>query len=168
MSYEPIEVEEASQETSSGMVEGRWMVVMEEGMGNIKYYPFDYKDAADRFFASQSFSRILFDLDGEAVSTGGLNPFALSSIRCAVNSQSDGFIEGKWMVAVEKGLGNVCFFPFRTEDKARSFFDSLVFSRVLIDSNKIEVASGGVNPISLYNIRRKISNSNTLSSSVWW
>eukprot|EP00511_Aplanochytrium_stocchinoi_P013114 CAMPEP_0204888668 /NCGR_PEP_ID=MMETSP1349-20130617/20833_1 /ASSEMBLY_ACC=CAM_ASM_000710 /TAXON_ID=215587 /ORGANISM="Aplanochytrium stocchinoi, Strain GSBS06" /LENGTH=167 /DNA_ID=CAMNT_0052052261 /DNA_START=169 /DNA_END=669 /DNA_ORIENTATION=+ len=167
MNYEPIQVHVSEPETSEGVVDGKWMVITEEGLGNVVFYPFDYKERADDFFDKQLFARILFDPDLQEVRTGGMNPLALSSIRCSKQQKSEGIIEGKWMVVTEQGLGNICFYPFSDEKKARVLFDRLVFSRVLLDPARQEVSTGGFNPLSLYNIRNKVANTSTVSSSVW-
>jgi len=77
---------------SPGFACGHWMVVTEEGAGNVVFYPFASEVEASRFYESlfSSRPRILFDPAANELRTGGWNPFALSTIRTRVASNRCG------------------------------------------------------------------------------
>ena len=69
-----------------GVKQGMWMVLMEEGWGNVVFYPFQARDEAAAFWDlvqrdRPSRPRIMFEPDGSEVCSGGWNPFALPTIR---------------------------------------------------------------------------------------
>ena len=69
-----------------GVKHGMWMVLMEEGWGNVVFYPFQLEDQAALFWDMvqrdrPSRPRIMFGPDGGEVCSGGWNPLALPTIR---------------------------------------------------------------------------------------
>lgn len=68
---------------SEGSLRGKWMVLTEEGIHNVVFYPFETEAEARRFFYDLRASRpkILFDSLGLEIESGGWNPLALPTIR---------------------------------------------------------------------------------------
>eukprot|EP00929_Paragymnodinium_shiwhaense_P004996 TRINITY_DN106343_c0_g1_i1.p1 TRINITY_DN106343_c0_g1~~TRINITY_DN106343_c0_g1_i1.p1 ORF type:complete len:543 (+),score=37.88 TRINITY_DN106343_c0_g1_i1:51-1679(+) len=66
---------------SAANVSGKWVVVSEEGLGNIKIYPADTEEHARNIFDSFGFtSRVLFDPARREVNRGGWNWLAQRTI----------------------------------------------------------------------------------------
>merc|ERR1712005_69270 len=70
--------------TSKGMVKGKWMVVTEEGINNVKFYPFEHEQNARKYVEKLKVARVLVSPSGEEKhSDSAWNPFALRTIRKA-------------------------------------------------------------------------------------
>jgi len=85
------------RKTTECALRGKWMVLTEEGWGNVLFYPLETEAEAYRFFYDlrQSRPKILFDTSGNERESGGWNPFAPPTIRgqygLALTSIDDGF-----------------------------------------------------------------------------
>merc|ERR1712079_446707 len=73
--------------TSDGLVNDHWMVVLENGVGKVLFFPFDSYVKAENFFNSlfASKPRVLLDAEWEEQCSGGWNKFAVDTIRNRVN-----------------------------------------------------------------------------------
>ena len=73
---------------SEGVSHGTWMVVTEEGIGNVKFYCFETEEHARHFFTHFRISaRILLDMDGQERDTKGWNYAALCTLRRRLEQQ---------------------------------------------------------------------------------
>lgn len=66
---------------ADGVKLGMWTVVTEEGIGNIRFYPFETQELARRLLDEHKCCRILVNSQGEEQEAHGWNPLALGSIR---------------------------------------------------------------------------------------
>eukprot|EP00242_Pyramimonas_sp_CCMP2087_P003591 CAMPEP_0198231974 /NCGR_PEP_ID=MMETSP1445-20131203/115483_1 /TAXON_ID=36898 /ORGANISM="Pyramimonas sp., Strain CCMP2087" /LENGTH=926 /DNA_ID=CAMNT_0043912617 /DNA_START=110 /DNA_END=2887 /DNA_ORIENTATION=- len=71
----------STQQRSHGARHGKWMVVTEEGIGNIRFYPFETEAESCQFFRTCWCSRARLDPSGKELETGGWNPLAINNIR---------------------------------------------------------------------------------------
>ena len=74
---------EGERSKSHGVKPGKWMVLTEEGWGNVVFYPFESQEGAHRFFYELRASRpkSLLNTEGQEQLTGGWNSFALPTLR---------------------------------------------------------------------------------------
>jgi hypothetical protein len=126
---------------------GRWVIATEEGCGNFKFYPFENEIQAYYCFDTwHKCARILFN--PSKVEMGRKGACAFRSIRRAFFSASDeGIVQTSWTVGAEHGIRNARFYPFETEEHARTFFKEgfLLHARVLFDPTGKEVEKAGLN-----------------------
>jgi len=125
---------------------GKWVVATEEGIGNVRFYPFASEVEARFHFSSLvSTSRVLFDPDRNEHQRDGANIGAFSTIRnrFALPLTNPG---GTWMLVTEEGTGNVKFYSYDAEEQAREAFAGFgATSRILFDPQHVEVQRGGWN-----------------------
>eukprot|EP00930_Biecheleria_cincta_P084270 TRINITY_DN73762_c0_g1_i1.p1 TRINITY_DN73762_c0_g1~~TRINITY_DN73762_c0_g1_i1.p1 ORF type:complete len:547 (-),score=88.85 TRINITY_DN73762_c0_g1_i1:84-1562(-) len=142
---------------------GKWTVALEDGVGNVKFYPFFLEQAAhfhfDRLGAK---SRILFDPLRVAIRYEGANQASWATIRRAFEHQvsqaslSSG-IDEKWLIGSEEGIGNVKFYMFQTSEEAYVVFNRMfVTSRILFNPERQEVARKGWNPCAFLTISKAL------------
>lgn len=142
---------------------GKWTVALEDGISNVKFYPFLLEQAAHFYFDRLGAkSRILFDPLRVAIRSEGANKASWATIRRAYEHQvsqaslSSG-IDEKWLLGSEEGIGNVKFYMFQTSEEASVEFDSMfVTSRILFNPERQEVARKGWNPCSFSTITRAL------------
>mmetsp|Transcript_53431 Transcript_53431/g.153295 ORF Transcript_53431/g.153295 Transcript_53431/m.153295 type:complete len:349 (-) Transcript_53431:112-1158(-) len=149
-------------EQSAGPVEGQWTVATEEGVGNVKFYPFSSEESsmteegcgnvkiylfhceenARSFFNGLLVACIIVDPSGREIDHKDMNPCAVNTIRThALQNPA-----GNWKVVTEEGCGNVKEYRFDIAENARVFFDGLFVARILVDPEGKEVSSAGQNP----------------------
>lgn len=140
--------------------DGMWLLVTEEGWGNIVFYPFTNERDARSAMKKLTMPRVLFNHSRQEVEHGGL-PLGCNTIRGHVTAKSPAFVCGHWMVVTEEGSGNVCFYPFTNELNAIQFYESLFGSRprILFDPAANELRSGGWNLFALSTIRTRVMKS---------
>lgn len=148
---------------------GKWTVATEEGLDNVKFYPFEDEVSAKQYFegwggssACQLVSRILFDPQGYEVRRAGANKFAFPTIlqyfSCPTSSAS---LDGRWIVGAELGVGNVKYYHFAIEALARHFLANgfNVASRVLFCPQGLEVCRVGLNALAQTSVVRALEES---------
>lgn len=135
-----------------------WLLVTEEGWGNVLHYQFANEEDARSAFNRLTMPRVLYDPPRFEVDWGG-HPVGCNTIRGHKTGKSSGLVRGAWMVLTEDGPGNVIFYPFENEVRAAEFYDSLFTSkpRILIDPTTEERRSGGWNPAALFTIRKRVA-----------
>ena len=70
--------------SAHGVKEGKWMVLTEEGPGNVVFYPFDCEEHAWNFFnhgCQVWLARVIFDASGHERNAAGWNGWANDTIR---------------------------------------------------------------------------------------
>ena len=82
---------------------GKWMVVTEEGISNVKFYRFETAALAWRYFNDSIVCRVILNEQGEEQAHGGNNFLALGTIRNSLlpESRVNDVAIGKWMVVTE-------------------------------------------------------------------
>ena len=87
---------------SVGTQRGKWMVVTEEGIGNVRFYDFDSQEMAWRYFNDSWHARIILNEHGKEKQAGGPNTAALNTIRkqfgVSPHNSTNGF-RPAWLVA---------------------------------------------------------------------
>jgi len=128
---------------------GRWVVATEEGIGAVRLYPFATEvEAIFHFKSLAATSRVLFDPDRNERQRDGANIGAFSTIRKRFASPltSPASTTGTWMLVTEEGTGNVKFYSYDAEERARKAFAGFgATSRILFDPQHVEVQRGGWN-----------------------
>jgi len=131
----------------------RWVVATEEGIGIVKFYPFDDEVEARFYFQCLgALSRVLFDPLCMERKCAGANVGSFVTIRRHFAQPVAGPARsGSWTLATEEGPGNVRFRSFEAEAKAREAFDRCgrlgMTSRVLFGPCLEEVGRAGWNPV---------------------
>ena len=118
-----------------GAQRGKWMVLTEEGWGNVVFYMCESEAQAYRFFYNLRVSRpkVLFDPSGEEKESGGWNQYALPTIRSQYGN-SNRFVRA-WGDSVDSGGG-----PMRLADLPPEW-----------ESERFTVVDAGGGEIALYN-----------------
>uniref|UniRef100_A0A7S1RMK8 Hint domain-containing protein n=1 Tax=Alexandrium catenella TaxID=2925 RepID=A0A7S1RMK8_ALECA len=100
-------------EKSSSFVPGAWMVLTENGPGNVIFYPFESEARAAAFYDSffMSKPRILIDPTMEESRSGGLNPAALFTLRKRVAEASAEMVSSDTAQSLTSIEGPRCFVP---------------------------------------------------------
>ncbi|DBA02398.1 TPA: hypothetical protein N0F65_007217 [Lagenidium giganteum] len=103
-----------------------WVIATEEGVNNVRVCRYENETAALAAFDRIWCCRVLYDPTDEEVKSAGVNGSATCTIRrvmarhyfaCSnhrVNSSAN------WLVATEEGIGNVCYYPCKSEREARA------------------------------------------------
>eukprot|EP00931_Biecheleriopsis_adriatica_P113943 TRINITY_DN8926_c0_g1_i1.p1 TRINITY_DN8926_c0_g1~~TRINITY_DN8926_c0_g1_i1.p1 ORF type:complete len:320 (+),score=35.04 TRINITY_DN8926_c0_g1_i1:107-1066(+) len=151
---------------TTSMAVGRWMVVTEEGDGNVKFYKFDHEKNARKYFEGLKVTRILYDATHLELEWGGPNLLARNTIRAHV-ARATSMVKGSWMVVTEEGIGDVKFYKFDHEKDARNYFEGLKVTRILYDATHLEREWGGPNHLARNTIRAKVSHTTTMVKGTW-
>lgn len=117
-----------SHENRGAMQPGHWMVLIEEGVRNVKFFAFDDPAIAQKFFnaCAPFLARILFQPlpDGGHIEyrVAGANRVARDQIRTWSQIPAVGMVPGMYNVVIYKK--RALFYPFAQEHVARAFMCS--------------------------------------------
>eukprot|EP00747_Dinoflagellata_sp_TGD_P059320 gnl/TRDRNA2_/TRDRNA2_151517_c0_seq2.p1 gnl/TRDRNA2_/TRDRNA2_151517_c0~~gnl/TRDRNA2_/TRDRNA2_151517_c0_seq2.p1 ORF type:complete len:310 (-),score=48.63 gnl/TRDRNA2_/TRDRNA2_151517_c0_seq2:46-975(-) len=139
---------------SLGMVDGKWMVLIEMFPYVVQFRAFSEQHQAEQFFENidSRVSHLLLDPMRKEIKFAGWNTFAHDILldRAYAEERTNGVVDGKWTVLTEFSNRQKNFYAFHAEGLAKQFFDSLSSfkSRALRDPSGSIVAGSGLNPVS--------------------